>query len=113
MKTKPSSADLNTSRLKTSQVIEEITKSILAKTPAKTLEEEVIERANVVTKDVYDTFLRMHSLTAVPMKYEDAIHHIYDLYRARYSSWTKDELLLLVSLQQAVLGAESLRDQLC
>jgi hypothetical protein len=54
----------------------------------------------------------MHKINIVPMKAEEAVAHIKQLYKAKYGSWTKEELMELCCLVQSVLAVESLRDNL-
>lgn len=109
---KPTSADLNRSRLVTDQVIAQVMKEANAKIVPDTFEESVIRRANIISKQCQDEFLRMHKINIVPMKAEEAVAHIKHLYKAKYSSWTKEELMELCCLVQSVLAVESLRDNL-
>ena len=112
MRTEPSREDLNRSRVITDQVIKEVTQHILANKPAATMEELVIEQANAVTQEVFHQFRSMYNLGVIPMRYDDAVQHILKLYRDKYRSWDKDQVLMLLCLIQAVLGAESFRDEL-
>lgn len=113
MSNQPSNGEINRSRLVTDQIIKEVTKATLAKQPAKSSNELVIEKANVITQEVFHLFKHMHNISIVPMKYDDAVQYINKMYLDRYSKWDKDEILTLLCLVQAVLGAEAMKDELC
>jgi hypothetical protein len=101
----PTSREINDSRLITDKIIAEVTASVNLNKPPMTMETQVIEKANNLVKEVFHVFKAMHNLQVVPMKKEDAVDHIYKIYRDRFSTWSKEELLVFASYQQAVMGA--------
>ena len=112
MKTKPSISDLEHNRNAVNGAISKVAAQLAAKATQPTDQELIIEKANVVIKDVRETFLRMYNLRVVPMRFPDAVAIINNMYKEHYKTWTKDELLTFCSLKDAVLAAQSLQDEL-
>jgi hypothetical protein len=110
MKTKP---DLNLERMsheKVNNIIKEVTDKIVA--PTKTFRDEIVERANLITKEIHDEFMRQNKIRIIPMTKKDAVDSLCELYKIKYNTWTKDELLENLSLLQACYHGESYHNSL-
>lgn len=110
MKTPPEFNGERRSKEHIDNVIKEITDKIVA--PTKTFREEVVERANLITKDVHDEFIRQNQIAVRPMTKKEAIDRLCELYKTKYNTWTKDELLENLSLLQACYHGESYHNSL-
>lgn len=105
--------ELNLERLNTEKInniARELTDKII--TPTKTFRDEIVERANLITKEVHDEFTKQNQILLKPTMKKDAINKICELYKVKYNTWTKDELLENLSLLQACYHGESYHDSL-
>lgn len=91
-------------------VVKEITDKIVA--PTKTFREEIVEKANLITKEIHDEFIRQNNLIARPTTKKNAIDTLCEMYKTKYNTWTKDELLENLSLIQACYHGESYHNSL-
>lgn len=107
----PSQAELNAERVRIDNVIADVMKAV-PKAPAKTHEEEMIEHVTAITKEVFKSFMLQYQINVNPMTKQQAANHIIDLYKAKYSSWPKDDLVEVLSMTLASLAVESIRHKL-
>ena len=110
MKIPASNGDLNHNRLVVEQVIADVMKTQPKQQESK--EAELIKRSNIISQRVASNFATQAQIKIKPTTYEDAVRQITVLYKDEFTTWSKDDLLQLLSLQSAVLGAESLRSEL-
>lgn len=107
---KPNGADLNANRQKIEDVIQDVMKGV--KAPTKTKDEEIVERVNIIVADTQREFLTMYKINVVPMQKETALQNIRTLYKQKFSPFTHDELLDVLTLTLSSLAVESLHDKL-
>ena len=110
MKTKPDPSLEQMSKELINNIVQELTDKIVS--PTKTFREEIVEKANLITKEVHDEFTRQNKILIRPMTKKDAIDSLCELYKTKYNTWTKDELLENLSLLQACYHGESYHNSL-
>lgn len=91
-------------------VVKEITDKIVA--PTKTFRDELVEKANIITKEIHNTFMRENDISIRPLTKKEAIDKLCEMYKIKYNTWTKDELLENLSLIQACYHGESYHNSL-
>lgn len=92
--------------------LEKVSANINKKSPGKTQQEVLCERQAAIAKECYETFMRRHQLRIRPMSFSEAVDEIRKMYFEHYKSWSKDELLEVITLMQAVLAAHSMKEDL-
>lgn len=90
----------------------DVTADINKKAHGKTQQELLIERQAAIAKECYEVFMRRYNIRIVPMTFANAVEEIRKMYFEHYKSWSKDELLEVMCLMQAVLAAHSLKEEL-
>ncbi|MDE2097264.1 MAG: hypothetical protein KGL39_08485 [Patescibacteria group bacterium] len=89
-----------------------LAKEIAAKTPTKTHEEIITDKADKVVDIVVDRYLRQRQIDIQPTTYAEAVNTIYKMLREELRSWPHDDLLLQASFMLALVTTEKLRDRL-
>ena len=101
MNLKPTSAEINKSRLTTDKVIAEVTQDIMSKQKPDDFDTALTKKINATLVKCFEQFKKMHQIQVVPMRKEDAVEHIRKLYRDEIKTWSKDELIEAFALVQA------------
>ena len=85
---------------------------LAAKLPQKSREQIVTERADALVAECILRFLRMRDIAVVPTTRAEAVRLVHHLLIDEFKKWTKEELLILVAFQNAIISTEQLHDNL-
>lgn len=96
----------------TAEAASDIAKKIAATKPQKTHEEEVTEWAEKIVVDSIQVFVRMRNIRIVPTTFAEAVEMVYNLQKAEFTKWTKEDLLILCSFQNALIATQKLQSEL-
>jgi hypothetical protein len=93
----------------TAEEANRIAQQVAAKEAQRTPEDLMTERADKVTSDCIQTFLRMRNLKVTPTSFAEGVQMLYDLHKAEFNKWSKDELVVFASFQNSIIACEQLR----
>lgn len=83
-----------------------------ATTVGKSLEQEVTERADQLVGKQLLVFLAQRDIKIVPTSMRQATEMIYPLLKDSFRIWSHEELLTLVSFQNAIIASHNLSPEL-
>jgi hypothetical protein len=96
----------------TAEAVNDLAKKIASKEAQRSLEDIITERADKVTSDNIQTFLRMRDIRIVPTKAHEAVEMLYKLNKESMRPWTHEELLTLVAYTYSLIAAGQLQSEL-
>jgi hypothetical protein len=96
----------------TAEAANEIAQKVATKQAQRSQEEIVTDKAEKIISDVCQTFLRMRDIKVTPTSFSAAVKMIYDLNKAEFNKWSKEELVILAAFQNAIISTEQLRAEL-
>jgi len=78
--------------------------------PKLTEEQEVLQKAKAIHRETMLSFKTQYQMLPVPPTLDEAIVMIYKIYKDKFRSWNRDDLLVITAQVHAMIAADTIRE---